>query len=55
MISSTQPEHIQMPFIQTIVDQLRGKGTCPSTGRSAAVTSKVMDDILKPGLLGKPD
>lgn len=55
MISSTQPEHIQMPFIQTIVDQLRGKGTCPSTGRSAAVTSKVMDDILKPGLLGKTD
>lgn len=46
MISSTQPEHIQMPFIQTIVDQLRGKGTCPSTGTTAAVTSKAMDEIL---------
>lgn len=55
MIDTTQPEHIQMPFIQTIVNQLRGKGTCPSTGRSAAVTSKVMDDILKPGSLKEPE
>ncbi|MBK5721040.1 Gfo/Idh/MocA family oxidoreductase [Dysgonomonas sp. Marseille-P4677] len=40
-----QPEHIQQPLIQTIVDQLRGVGICPSTGISGARTSKVMDMI----------
>lgn len=42
----SNPEHIQQPLIQTIVDQLRGKGTCPSTGTSAARTSRVMDQVL---------
>ena len=45
--TTRQPEHIQMPLIETIVSQLRGKGRCPSTGRTAAVTSRVMDEILK--------
>ena len=40
-----QPEHIQQPLIQTIVDELRGTGICPSTGISGARTSKVMDWI----------
>lgn len=40
------PEHIQQPLIQTIIDELRGVGTCPSTGISAARTSKVMDMIF---------
>ncbi len=44
--TAIQPEHIQMPFIQTIVEELTGKGTCPSTGVTAAVTSKAMDEIL---------
>lgn len=44
--STVQPEHIQMPFISTIVSQLRGEGRCPSTGRTASVTSRVMDQIL---------
>lgn len=42
------PEHIQQPLIQTIVDELRGVGQCPSTGVSGARTSRVMDLILKP-------
>lgn len=42
-----QPEHIQQPLIQTIVDELRGVGTCPSTGISGARTSRVMDWIVK--------
>jgi predicted dehydrogenase len=46
MISTEQPEHIQMPFIQTIVDELTGNGGCPSTGITAAVTSWAMDEIL---------
>ncbi len=42
-----QPEHIQQPLIQTIVDELRGTGICPSTGISGARTSKVMDWIVR--------
>ncbi len=43
---SESPEHIQQPLIQTIVNELRGEGTCPSTGISGARTSKVMDMII---------
>ena len=42
-----QPEHIQQPLVQTIVDELRGEGNCPSTGISGARTSKVMDWIVE--------
>ena len=41
------PEHIQGPLIGTIVDELRGVGQCPSTGVSAARTSRIMDLILR--------
>jgi predicted dehydrogenase len=41
------PEHVQQPLIQTIVDELRGVGTCPSTGESGARTSWVMDRMLE--------
>lgn len=41
------PEHVQQPFIQTVVDALRGQGECPSTGESAIRTTAVMDAILK--------
>ncbi len=40
------PPHVQQPLIQTIVDELRGVGTCPSTGVSGARTAKVIDQIL---------
>jgi predicted dehydrogenase len=40
------PEHIQQSLITTIVAELRGVGTCPSTGISAARTSRVMDEIM---------
>ena len=40
------PPHVQQPLIQTVVDELRGRGTCPSTGRSALRTSIVMDAML---------
>lgn len=41
------PPHIQQPFIQSIVDDLNGIGTCPSTGVTAARTTRVMDAILQ--------
>lgn len=40
------PVHVQQPLIQTIVDELLGKGTCPSNGESGARTNYVMDKIL---------
>jgi predicted dehydrogenase len=36
-------KHIQQPLIQTIVDSLLGKGTCPSTGTSGARTNRAME------------
>ena len=43
----TLPKHIQQPLIQSIVDDLLGKGTCPSTGVSAARTNWVMEEMTK--------
>jgi predicted dehydrogenase len=41
------PAHIQQPLIQSIVWELNGAGSCPSTGESAARTNRVMDAILE--------
>ncbi len=47
------PRHVQAPLIQTIVDDLRGVGTCPSSGESAARTSRVMDIVLEAIMAGE--
>jgi len=39
------PENIQQPLIQTIVDQLLGKGECPSTGRTGIRATMILDWI----------
>ena len=41
------PVNIQQPLIQTIVDELRGVGKCPSTGVSGARTNKVMETLVR--------
>ena len=41
------PEHIQQPLIQSIVDELNGEGHCPSTGVSGARTTWVTDQLLR--------
>ncbi len=41
------PEHVQQPLIQTVVDDLLGRGECPSTGESALRTTRIMDEIVK--------
>ncbi|HEV7681585.1 MAG TPA: Gfo/Idh/MocA family oxidoreductase [Pyrinomonadaceae bacterium] len=51
--SVPNPQHIQQPLIQTIVDELRGFGVCPSTGETAARTSWVMDQMLSRSGPGK--
>lgn len=40
-------KHIQQPLIQTVVDDLLGKGKCPSTGVSGARTNWVMEQICR--------
>jgi len=40
------PPHVHQPMIQSIVDELNGRGRCPSTGESAARTARVTDEIL---------
>lgn len=41
------PTNIQRPLIQTIVDELNGKGKCPSTGVTGLRTNQVMEWIVK--------
>jgi 1,5-anhydro-D-fructose reductase (1,5-anhydro-D-mannitol-forming) len=40
------PPHVQQPLIQTIVDQLRGRGRAASDGESGLRATAVMDEIL---------
>jgi predicted dehydrogenase len=42
-----RPAHVQQALIQSIVDELTGKGSCPGSMVSAARTSKVLDLITK--------
>jgi hypothetical protein len=43
----TLPKHIQQPLIQTVVDELMGKGQCPSTGISGARTNWVLEQLCQ--------
>ena len=40
------PVQVQQPLIETIVNQLLGRGTCLSTGETALRTTRVMDTVL---------
>jgi 1,5-anhydro-D-fructose reductase (1,5-anhydro-D-mannitol-forming) len=46
-IEAETPDHVQQPLIQTIVDELNGSGTCPSTGESAARTNWVLEQLTR--------
>ena len=46
-IVETFPGHVQQPLIQTIVEELTGKGKCPSTGITGARANWVIDQIYK--------
>jgi 1,5-anhydro-D-fructose reductase (1,5-anhydro-D-mannitol-forming) len=48
-LATIQPEHIQLPHIRSIVAELNGTGKCPATGKTSAVTSRVMDIITGRG------
>jgi len=40
------PPYTHQPLIQTIVDEMNGNGRCPSSGETAARTSRVIEDCL---------
>jgi len=40
------PPHVHQPLIQTIVDELLGRGRCESTGESGARATRVLDQVL---------
>ena len=39
------PMHVQQPLIESIVNELRGEGKCPSTGETGARSSMILDWI----------
>ena len=49
------PPHVAQPLIQSVVDDLLGRGSCPSTGASAARASQVMDTVLSDYYGGRTD
>jgi 1,5-anhydro-D-fructose reductase (1,5-anhydro-D-mannitol-forming) len=46
LLERPNPPHIGQPLVQSAVDELLGRGTCPSTGESARRTSAVIDRVL---------
>lgn len=49
------PPHVHQPLIQTIVDEISGRGECPSTGESALRTARVMDQVVDAYYGGRHD
>jgi 1,5-anhydro-D-fructose reductase (1,5-anhydro-D-mannitol-forming) len=49
------PPHVGQPMIESVVDDLLGRGECPSTGVSARRTSRVMDRVLDGYYGGRQD
>lgn len=49
------PAHVQQPLIQSVVDDLLGRGKCVSTGETALRTSQVMDQVLADYYGGRTD
>jgi predicted dehydrogenase len=48
------PPHVHQPLIQTIVDEIGGRGRCESTGESAARATWVMDRCVGRAAEGSP-
>ena len=39
------PEHVHQPLVDLVVKDLRGEGTCPSTGETGIRATEIMDQI----------
>jgi 1,5-anhydro-D-fructose reductase (1,5-anhydro-D-mannitol-forming) len=46
LLDRPNPPHVAQPLIQSVVDDLLGRGVCPSTGETARRTTQVMDQVL---------
>lgn len=46
-VSFERPPHVHQPLIQTIVDELHGRGRCESTGDTGARASWVLDECIR--------
>ena len=46
-LSFINPQHISQNLVEQVVNELLGNGTCVSTGKSAARTSWVLDEMVK--------
>jgi predicted dehydrogenase len=46
LIEAPYPRSVQQPLIQTVGDELTGRGVCPNAGASAARTARVVDTLL---------
>ncbi len=46
VLAIRNPSHVHQPLIQSIVDELLGRGRCESTGERAARTSWVMEQCI---------
>ena len=55
LLDIPHPPHVHQPMIQTIVDELRGEGACPSTAATALRTSVAMDAVLSDYYGGRGD
>ena len=55
MLSRPNPAHVQQPLIQSVVDDLLGRGLCPSTGETARRASQIMDTVLTGYYGGRTD
>jgi predicted dehydrogenase len=54
-IELPDPQHIQEPLVTSIVEELHGRGQCPSTGISAARTARWMDVVTANYYGGRED
>ncbi len=45
-IEVPHPAHVHQPLIQSVVDEILGRGTCPSLAESAIRASELMDAML---------
>ncbi len=49
------PAHVHQPLVEQVVDELRGRGRCVSTGESGLRTQEVMDQALAHFYGGRED
>ena len=53
VIAARNPPHVHQPLVQTIVDELSGRGRCESTGETGARASWVLERCLAGYRLGE--